>query len=171
MSSEDLRPYHKKDKGSGQEAADALAAVLTHAAERDEAAEHKQGPKKQSKWMLPLGVNLGVFAVYLLIASPDWVVMNKIDSAPIAEQAEDMRLAIFMQASRVDVYRLQNGQLPASLADAGSPVEGLSYNVIGPDQYELVVTIETEVLRYDSSQPVGEWVGAGAKDKLLGGTG
>ena len=52
MSSEDLRPYHKKDKGSGQEAADALAAVLTHAAERDEAAEHKQGPKKQSKWML-----------------------------------------------------------------------------------------------------------------------
>jgi hypothetical protein len=50
-------------------------------------------------------------------------------------------------------------------------VEGLSYNVIGPDQYELVVTIGTEVLRYDSSQPVGEWVGAGAKDKLLGGTG
>ncbi len=97
--------------------------------------------------------------------------MNKIDSASIAEQAEDMRLAIFMQASRVDVYRLQNGRLPASLADAGSPVEGLSYSVIGPDQYELVVTIGTEVLRYDSSQPVGEWVGAGAKDKLLGGTG
>jgi hypothetical protein len=106
-----------------------LAAVLTHAAERAEAAEHKQGPKKQSKWMLPLGVNLGVFAVYLLIASPDWVVMNKIDSASIAEQAEDMRLAIFMQASRVDVYRLQNGQLPASLADADLPCP--SYCLLG----------------------------------------
>lgn len=63
MSSEgQLRPYQAKT-ASGQEAADALSADLEHAAARDVAQRKKADQKKQPKWMLPLGINLCVFAV------------------------------------------------------------------------------------------------------------
>ena len=64
---EEVRPYHAR---SGSETADTLAEVLEHAAARDEAAKAREAPKRQPKWMLPLGINLALFAVYLLIAPP-----------------------------------------------------------------------------------------------------
>ena len=171
MSSEDqVRPYHADDKAAGQEAADAVAAVLAHAAERDVAQHVKQGPKKQSKWMLPVGINLGVFAVYLLIAPPAWVIVNPLEAAPVEEQVDDMRLAMFMQAMRVDAYAQQNGRLPDALEDAGSPVPGVDYTVLGAGRYQLTALIGDEVVLYDSSESAQEWVGAGATSKLLGGS-
>ena len=171
MSSEDkLRPYHAKGKASGQEAADAVAAVLAHAAERDVAQHTRMEPKKQAKWMLPLGINLGVFAVYLLIAPPAWVVVNPLEAAPIAEQVDDMRLAMFMQAMRVDAYAQQNGRLPNVLQDAGSAVSGVEYVVLDSGRYYLTASIGDEVLLYDSSESAQEWVGADAGNRLLGGS-
>jgi len=73
--------------------------VLDHAAQHDAAQQEKRTQKEHAKWVLPLGINLGVFAVYLLIAPPAWVVMNPIEAASIEEQTDNMRLAIYMQAS------------------------------------------------------------------------
>ena len=163
MSADDqIRPYRAK----GQEAADAVEAVLQHAAARDEAQHKKQPSKKQAKWMLPLGINLGVFAVYLLIAPPAWVIVNPLESAPVEEQIDDLRLAMFFQASRVDAYALQNGQLPDALEDAGSVVPGVDYTVQGPGRYQLIASVGDEVLLYDSSESAQEWVGAEAGRKL-----
>lgn len=169
MSSEDqVRPYHRK-KGSGQEAADAVAAVLQHAAERDEAQHKKAAPKKQPKWMLPLGINLGVFAVYLLIAPPSWVVLDPLEDPPIEEQADDMRLAMYMQAMRISGYLQQNGSLPATLEDAGSSYEGIQYDRVTAERFQLTATIGDETIIYDSSQPANDWIGPEATGKLLGG--
>jgi hypothetical protein len=169
MSSEDqLRPYHAKDKTSGQEAADAVAAVLHHAAIHDEAAAARPAPKKQAKWMLPLGINLGVFAVYLLLAPPAWVVMNPIASQPIEERVDDLRLAMYMQAMRVDSYMQTHGELPATLEDAGSAIPGVDYIRQGVDRYRLVAAVGEETLLYDSTESAAEWVGEAA-DALRGG--
>ena len=169
-SKDQVRPYHAGDRTPGQEAADALSAVMSHAAERDDA-QHKKAPQKtQSKLALPLGINLGVFALYMLIAPPAWVVVNPIEAPPVEEQADHMRLAMYMQAMRVNVYRAQNGELPAALEDAGSPVPGVEYSVIGANRYELIATIGTEVVRYDSSESANEWVGSDATSALRGGT-
>ena len=169
MSSKDpIRPYHAGDKTPGPEAANAVSAVLKHAAERDEAQQKKRPQKTQAKWVLPLGINLGAFAVYLLIAPPAWVVMNPIEAAPIEQQTDHMRLAMYMQAMRVDEYREQNGELPAALEDAGSTVPGVEYFMIGANRYELIATIGTEVVRYDSSESANAWVGSDAASKLRG---
>ena len=129
MSSQDqVRPYHVGNRTPGQEAADAVSAVLDQAAQHDAAQKGKRPQKVQAKWALPLGINLGVFAVYLLIAPPAWVVMNPIEAAPIEEQIDNMRL----------------------------------------DRYELIATIGTEVVRYDSSESANEWVGSDATSKLRG---
>ncbi len=169
MSSQDeVRPYHAGNRTPGQEAADAVSAVLDHAAQRDEAQQERRADKAQAKWVLPLGINLGVFAVYLLIAPPAWVVMNPIEAAPIEEQVDNMRLAMYMQAMRVDAYREQNGELPVALEDAGSTVPGVEYFIIEANRYELIATIGTEVVRYDSSESANEWVGSDATSKLRG---
>ena len=151
MSSEDqVRPYHAKDEAHGQEAAEAVAAVLKHAADKDKAAHAKPTPRKQPKWMLPLGINLAVLAVYLLIAPPAWVVMNPIQPPDLAVQTSDLKKAIWFQAQRIEAYRLQHGQLPAQLADAGSPTPGVEYVKEG-DRFRLVGMVGGVPVVWDSS--------------------
>lgn len=163
-----VRPYHAPEAKSGQETADTLKAVLDHAAERAVAAKQKTTGKKQPKWMLLLGPNLGVLALYLLIAPPSIIVMSPLEAPPPEEQIQGLRLAMFLQATRIESYRRDNGQLPASLADAGSPTPGVEYSVVG-SSYLLVGTAGNEAMTYDSaSQSPQDWVG-GVADRLKGG--
>ena len=151
MSSEDqVRPYHAKDEARGQEAADAVAAVLKHAAEKDKAAQAKVAPRKQPKWMLPLGINLAVLAVYLLIAPPAWVVVNPIAPPDLAAQTTDLKKALWFQAQRIEAYRVEHGQLPAQLADAGSPIPGVEYVNEG-DRFRLIGMVGDATVVWDSS--------------------
>ncbi|MEQ9400170.1 MAG: hypothetical protein RJQ04_13495 [Longimicrobiales bacterium] len=154
MSAEDqVRPYHAKPEQSGQETADAVAAVLKHAHEKDAAAKTREGPRKQPRWMLPVGINLAVFAVYLLIAPPAWVTVSPIEGPTVAEQAQDMRSAMWFQAQRVDAFREANGRLPADIAETGStPYEGVDYVPQG-SSYQLIATVGDEVVVYDSAGP------------------
>lgn len=154
MSSEDpVRPYHAKDEARGQEAADAVAAVLKHAAERQKAADAKPPPRKQPQWMLPLGINLAVLAVYLLIAPPSFVVINPIEGPDLASQETSLQVAMYLQAMRIDSYRIRYGAAPVNLSDAGSTLEGIEYVRRGEDEYLLVSTVGDTPVIYDSNEP------------------
>lgn len=151
MSSEDqVRPFHAKDEARGQEAAEAVAAVLQHAAVRDKAAHAKVAPRKQPKWMLPLGVNLAVLAVYLLLAPPAWVTVNPIEGPDPASQVQGLRVAMYMQAQAIEQYKIDNGRLPATLAESGRSYEGVEYVRQG-EQYQLVAVVGDQPLVYDSA--------------------
>jgi hypothetical protein len=158
MSEQDeVRPYHAKGVASGQETADTLAAVLKHAAARDEAAKKKSKRRRQPKWMLPLGVNLGVLAVYLLIAPPAWVVLNDIEPPPPAVQVANLQRAIVFQAGRINSYQAINGRLPESLEEAGSPTPGVQYHVRGASSYQLVGSVGDQIVLYDSTESLEDW--------------
>ncbi len=159
MSDKDqVRPYHAKDVGSGKETADTLAEVLKHAAQREEASRQKPKPKGNPKWMLPLGINLGVLAVYLLIAPPSWVVLNPIEAPPPEEQLVDLRMAMYVTASRIENYRLQNGRVPERLEELEMPAaDGLTYVPQGTSGYQLVGSLGNETVIYDSSESLAEW--------------
>ena len=155
MSSDDpVRPYHAEPRASGQEAADVLAAALKHAQERDRAVASRPAPKKQPRWMLPLGINLAVFAVYLLIAPPAWVTVSPIEAPGVVKRTQDMRAAMYMQAQRIEGYRQANdGVLPPSIEALGStPYQGVDY-VLRGDHFQLVAVIGDETVVYDSSSP------------------
>jgi hypothetical protein len=157
MSSEDqVRPYHAKDEARGQEAADAVAAVLKHAAEKDQLAHRKPPPKKQPKWMLPLGVNLGVLAVYLLIAPPSWVTVNPVEGPDLARQTVDLKAAMWFQAQQIESYKVQNGRLPATLAESGRTTPGVEY-VRDGDRFRLIGIIGEAPVVYDSTAPSPEF--------------
>lgn len=159
MSDKDqVRPYHAKDVGSGRETADTLAEVLKYATEREEASRKKTKPQSQPKWMLPLGINLGVLAVYLLIAPPSWVVLNPIEPPAPQQQLVGLRTAMYFTASRIEAYRLENGRLPERLEDTGATgADGLEYFLRGTGNYQVVGSVGTETVVYDSSQSLADW--------------
>jgi len=160
---EEVKPFHAKDAASGQEAADVVAAVLKHAAERDQAAHQKVAPKQQPKWLLPLGVNLGVFAAYLLIWSPPWVVLNPLAPPPTEERVENLSSAMWFAMGGIESYRAENERLPQSLADAGLNDAGLDYTVQGTTGYVLIAGVGDENLVYSSAQQTPqEWGAANA---------
>ena len=171
MSSEDkVRPFHSKSEGSGQEAADAVAAVLKAAAEHDKAAREKQEARKQPRWMLPVGINLVVFALYLLIAPPSWrgwVTVHPIEAPPAQQQMDGLRVAMYLQAQRIEAYRQKHGALPTSLEDAGSATPGVEYHRQG-GSYQLVGTSGQAALVYDSSESLADF-GGSAINRLAGG--
>jgi hypothetical protein len=159
MSDQDqVRPYHAKDVGSGQETADTLAEVLKHAREREQAAaEPTPPPRGQARWMMPLGVNLGVLAVYFLVAPPAWVTLNPIEPPPVQAQVDGLRTAIVFQVSRIDAYRAANGRVPESLEDCCTPYDGIEYFPRGASNYQLVGSVGEETVLYDSSVSLEEW--------------
>lgn len=154
MSAEDkVRPYHAKPDASGQETADAVAAVLTHAHERDAAAVARTAPRKQPRWMLPVGINLALFAVYLLIAPPDWATLNPIEGPPVAKQEQDLQAFMAIAAGRIEAYRTANGALPAAFEDLGGTLpEGIEYVPAG-NEFRLVGLVGDEAVVYDSASP------------------
>jgi hypothetical protein len=173
MSPEDpVRPYHAKDKAHGQEAADAVAAVLKHAAERDERARAKQQPKRHPKWMLPVGIQLAVLAVYLLISPPRWITVRPIQGPNPAAQEQGLRVAMYLQSQQIEAYRDQHGRLPNTLADLpGTPQPGVEYEVQSADEYRLVGTNGAAALIYDSTQSAADFLGRAAAAKLASGAG
>jgi hypothetical protein len=133
--------------------------VLKHAAERDQAAKQKPAPKQQPRWMLPLGLNLGVLAVYLLIAPPSWVVVNPIAPPPDTETVADLQVGMFFVKSRVDAYRLVNGRLPVTLLEAGvNPDQAgeIDYTPRGDSTYVLIALVGEDAVTYDSSRHSAE---------------
>jgi hypothetical protein len=126
-----LKPFHAKDVTTGQEAADTVAAVLKHAAERDEAAKKKTAPKAQPIWMLPLGLTMAVLATFLLVAPPPWVVVNPIAAQTPEAQLASLERALWIQINAVEAFVLRSGRLPQTLEEAGAGGEGLVYSTTG----------------------------------------
>lgn len=155
---DEVKPFHARDVSSGQEAADAVAAVLKHAQERDAAAKVKAPQKKQAKWLLPLGVNLGVFAAYLLIWSPDWVIINRIAPPPTEERIETTYNSMYLALNKIESYRIDNERLPRTLGEAGVDQTGLEYTLQGTSNYVLISEVGEELLQFNSSvQSAREW--------------
>ncbi len=151
---EQVKPYHARDVSSGQEAADAVADVLKHAAERDEAAQQKAPPKQQPKWMLPVALNLGLLAVYFLFAQPSWTQVNPIQPPPPDELVVSTRHSIYFNViTRIDGFVEQNGRLPSSLAEigVGHLATAVEYVARTDSTYALITMVgEIEIL-FDSA--------------------
>lgn len=152
-----IKPFHAREVATGQETADVVAAVLKHAHERDEAAKKKAAPKPQPIWMLPLGLTMAVLATFLLIAPPPWVVVNPIAAQAPEDQLQNVRTAIFVYGGKIETYRMTNGRLPQTMAEAGVTVEGIDYTLQG-DSYLLISTVGDRDLVFNSgTESLRDW--------------
>jgi hypothetical protein len=148
-----IKPFHAKDLTTGQETADVVAAVLKHAAAKDQAAKQKAAPKAQPIWMLPVGLMMSVLAGFLLVFPPSWVVVNPIAAQAPEAAVENLESAMWLQMNAIAMYRMRNATLPQQLTDA----EGFEYTVRG-EYYTLCATAAGTPVCYDSSvMPEAEW--------------
>ena len=164
-----IKPFHAREVTTGQETADVVAAVLKHAAEKDEAAKKKTAPKPQPMWMLPMGLTLAVLATFLLVAPPPWVVVNPIAAQAPADAVESLQSAFFFYGSKIEGYRQSNGRLPQTLAEAGVTVEGLDYTVNG-DHYMLISSVgQRDVVFNSAVESLRDWAARelpGLRDRM-----
>lgn len=147
------KPYHAKSAAPGQEAADVVAEVLAHAAEREKAATKKVVPKGPPKWMLPVTVNLGVLALYFLIAQPDFLILNPTEETRTVEQrVQATTLMMGMAVADVDQFYDETGRLPETLAEANvTAPDVFDYSIAGDSSYILIATVGDESVVYDSA--------------------
>jgi hypothetical protein len=168
MSEQDqIKPYHAKEAAPGQEAADVVAEVLKHAAEREKAGKSKPKVKGPPKWMLPLSVNLGVLALYFLIAQPDFLVVSpNLDRRSVEERVQATTGAMAFTVARVDAFFANEGRLPTTLAEVNDPNTVFTYTVVGDSTYLLTTVVDGQSIVYDSADPEG--FAAGLADRITG---
>jgi hypothetical protein len=155
---DDVQPFHAKGTAPGQEAADVVAEVLAHAAEREQAVKRQTGPKGPPRWMMPITVNLGLLAMYFLFAQPQWIVMSPLDDPRAApEVIQASRAGIYFDGiMRIEQFLDAEGRLPASLIEAGSTLanQGVDYAVVD-NAYILTFSIDGQNFTFDSATQTG----------------
>ena len=96
---------------------------------------------------------------YLLATKPAWLFERGKPTESPAIQEASLRLAMAMQAERVERYRQgRGGRLPASLAEVGPTVEGITYERAG-NEYVLRGVNGSASLMLRSTDPIRAFVG------------
>lgn len=91
------------------------------------------------------------FSAYSLIARPVFIWGEPPRMDPAHTDAST-RLGMYLLAQRVEEFRAEAGEYPASLGDIGEAVEGVRYTLVSDSVFELRSTVDTTlVLRSDAA--------------------
>lgn len=159
MSQSPDRDSQRKGVSTSNERARALAAVL-----RDQKRRTERGPvpapsaRNQRARVLTFVVSLGL-AFYVWFGSPSWA-QPYVPPAPTPVEVEaGLRMAIYLQIQRIEVFREENGRLPLSLDEAGNRLPGVRYEQITGDVYRLRGRTDDLRITYISAQSPHEFLG------------
>lgn len=99
-------------------------------------------PKRSRAWPILLGVSSAAmlaFSAYSFVARPAFIWGS--GASPVtAERTEaSARLAMYLQARRLDLYRAREGEYPASLMDVGGETS-LGYQRVDDSTFVLTIT-------------------------------
>lgn len=136
------------------ERAMALRDVMDHAA-RVQREVTAATPLRRSRTprilaVIVAGILIG-FSAYSLIARPAFIWGEPTFVDPARNDAS-MRLGIYLLAQRLEAFRAEAGEYPASLGDIGEAVEGVLYALLSDSVFELRSAADpTLVLRSDAS--------------------
>lgn len=133
--------------------------IKADAEQRGKTADRRRG----EKWVLHPVAVLALFVLvatvaYIGIARPPWLFERGMPPENAALQDASLRLGMAMQYQRVDRYRQANGRLPQSLDEVGAPMQGISYERVGADQFVLRGRNGAVSLTLRSTDPVREFV-------------
>ncbi len=87
---------------------------------------------------------------YILTARPSWFFTPDPAPPPLEIQDASVRLMLFREAQRIRQYRAANGQLPDSLAEAGSMVTGVRYTRLDDSTFRLSAALGTGEIGFQS---------------------
>lgn len=142
----------------------ALAAVMRHTAERDEAQEHyrdnvQRRPQRGLKHVA-LAIST-VLSLWAWIWPPAIIQITEVPLPPRAEEEATLRLVMYFQSQKIEQYLLDFGRIPEELPEAGPVFPGMEYIRLTDRHYRLLGRTDRLSLSFSSAEPAGDFVGRG----------
>jgi hypothetical protein len=82
-------------------------------------------------------VVLVLVGAYLWIAKPEWLFPSAAQPESAAVREASLRIGVATAAQHVRRFQTKTGRLPETLVEAGVSAQGISYQRLGSDQYQL----------------------------------
>lgn len=135
------------------ERARALAEVLRDQEERAESARQTEERKdKRHRFRRGSLIATWLAAAYVWIATPAWLTVQPAPPPTAEEEAQALRVNVFLQSQAIEAYRIERGRLPYVLQEAGPPFRGMEYRRVDSRSYELQGRSDRVLLRYSSDE-------------------
>lgn len=148
---------------------DASAIVTELMAEIRENRKAPPPPRRLPPWVRATGATVGMaVCAWLWIAPPSWILPPPLPPVTSQQRESSARLAIVLQASRVDAYRTRTGRLPANTVEAGINYPEISYQRLDSATYQLSMDPGSGRITYRSTEPRDRFL-ASSEAKTLGG--
>ena len=147
---------------SNSERASALAAVMRHEALKAEAAEAAYRPPLSPRRIALSYMGLALstaLAFWIWFFPPGWVQRSPVPVPTLEQDEASLRLVMFLQAQRIESFRIERGRLPENLEEAGVPLPGVDYTPMAGQTYYLRGEGGQAHLGYYSSQPMETFLG------------
>ncbi|MFQ5537170.1 MAG: hypothetical protein ACE5GJ_06925 [Gemmatimonadota bacterium] len=157
----DPRPHERVS--AEEERARALAEVMRYQEERiREAAAAERTREKKRRIRRGVLAALWAGSAYLWIFAPSWTNVTPPPEPTVAEEAQALRLNLFLQSQQIEAFRLARGRLPWVLQEAGPPFPGVRYHRKDNRSYELTGGTERVELAFESEVSPLDFVGPAA---------
>ena len=164
--SEDDRPLYHPDLSPEEARARAVAEVLAEQAARKEIRRQPE-PRPTTTWRrVATTVVLSLLALYVWIAVPSWVVPDPPPPVPAEREEAGLRMAVYLQAQQVRLFREERGRLPDVLEEAGEPMPGVRYERIDARTFRIRAFGERGSVVYVSTDSLADF--AGGAGRVLG---
>ena len=143
---------------------EAFDTVLKQQAEAREAELHEAEARRRAQrrvrpTIAAAAVLSLVLCSYLYIERPEWIFPTASVPESVAIKEASLRIGMANVAQHVERHRQRTGTLPRSLTEAGTRVEGMTYEALGPDAWRLVGTNDGIELTLTSQDSLPRFLG------------
>ena len=143
---------------------EAFDSVLKQQAEHREAERREEAARRRRQNRVrPIVWVAAVFAVflctYLYIERPEWVFPAATPPESVAIQEASLRIGMANVAQHIERYHQRRGRLPRTLVEAGTQVEGVSYQPIDSTGWRLTGSHAGIELTLASREPLTRFLG------------
>jgi hypothetical protein len=152
------------DRANKQALFDAAIEVMRkQAEERTAEQEAEEARRREQSRISPIiagGLTILLAAgVYLAVEQPDWLFPTPVVLESREAQEASLRIGMATTAQRVERFRITQGRLPRTLAEAGSSPTGITYEQREGDRYVIEGVNGPVHLRLSSGDSLAQFVG------------
>lgn len=143
---------------------EAFDTVLKQQAEAREAelreAEARRRARRRVRPTIAVAAVLSlVLCSYLYIEQPEWIFPSAAVPESVAIKEASLRIGMANVAQHVERHRQRTGALPRTLSEAGTRVDGMSYEPLGAAAWRLVGTNGAVELTLTSKDSLRAFIG------------
>ena len=143
---------------------EAFDSVLKKQAEEREAEQREAEARRRSRNRLRPTVWASAVLVlflcaYLYVERPEWLFPASAPPESVAIQEASLRIGMANVAQHVERYRQRRGKLPGTLLDAGTQVDGMTYQPLDSVEWRLVGSHAGIELTLASRDPLPKFLG------------